>query len=116
MSALPISYVLATLGDAGVTVSFKPKALWAAPARAIALKVRDLIGRHRAELIHHLANDAANENTMMVVPQLPIVDQSASGLASRSYLAHHWTCPACCAGGQGRGTRCNVGAMFWSHY
>ena len=36
--------------------------------------------------------------------------------AHDAYLAHHWSCPTCCAGGQGRGQRCAEGLRLWSAY
>lgn len=32
------------------------------------------------------------------------------------YLAHHWNCRTCIAGGQGRGLRCGVGSALWTGY
>ena len=32
------------------------------------------------------------------------------------YMAHHWRCPDCCAGGQGTGQRCGPGAAMWAAY
>ena len=42
---------------------------------------------------------------------------SASWIQQDSaYLAHHFQCPACIAGGQGRGKRCETGAGLWAAY
>lgn len=34
----------------------------------------------------------------------------------RAYLAHHFQCQDCIAGGQGRGKRCETGAGLWAAY
>ena len=36
--------------------------------------------------------------------------------AHDAYLAHHWSCPTCCAAGQGYGHRCAEGSRLWSAY
>ncbi len=36
--------------------------------------------------------------------------------ADAEYLRHHFTCPSCCAAGQGRGDRCPAGADLWATY
>lgn len=33
-----------------------------------------------------------------------------------AYYRHHFTCPACCAAGHGRGDRCTAGADLWASY
>ncbi len=35
---------------------------------------------------------------------------------AEAYRAHHFGCPTCVAGGQGRGLRCGVGMALWSSY
>ena len=37
-------------------------------------------------------------------------------LLHTNYLLHHWNCNACCAAGQGRGHRCEVGDALWAAY
>lgn len=36
--------------------------------------------------------------------------------ADAAYLRHHFTCPACCAAGHGRGDRCATGSQLWATY
>lgn len=36
--------------------------------------------------------------------------------ADAAYLRHHFTCPACCAAGHGRGNRCPTGSQLWATY
>lgn len=35
---------------------------------------------------------------------------------ARAYHSHHFNCPTCIAGGQGRGLRCGTGSALWSAY
>lgn len=55
---------------------------------------------------------AGRHNGVMDAPSF-----SASWIQQdRAYLAHHFQCPACIAGGQGRGKRCETGAGLWAAY
>ena len=46
----------------------------------------------------------------------PPADPNAWRELARAYHAHHFGCPTCVAGGQGRGLRCGVGASLWGSY
>ncbi|TRZ68252.1 MAG: hypothetical protein D4R98_02560 [Comamonadaceae bacterium] len=35
---------------------------------------------------------------------------------AREYHSHHFGCKTCCAGGQGRGNRCEIGMGLWTAY
>ena len=40
----------------------------------------------------------------------------ADRIKASEYRLHHFGCKACCAGGQGRGTRCEIGMSLWMAY
>ena len=37
-------------------------------------------------------------------------------IRSRTYHQHHFGCTSCCAAGQGRGDRCEIGMGLWAAY
>lgn len=87
-----------------------------------------------AEQSANLQSEAANDATVQDLTQHTI--SRLAGLAgpaiekaepypcltdtdrqrANEYHLHHFGCKACCAGGQGRGNRCEVGMGLWMAY
>lgn len=40
----------------------------------------------------------------------------ADRIRASEYYQHHFGCTSCCAGGQGRGDRCEIGMGLWTAY
>lgn len=94
---------------AGLVLELTPEnGIAVSPAKLLTSDLRDTIRRYRAELVELLVGEAAND------PQaVPVL---AWRQADAAYLQHHFTCPSCCAAGQGRGDRCKAGADLWVAY
>lgn len=58
---------------------------------------------------------AATEKASRPDPEPP-ADPAAWRELAAAYHRHHFSCPQCIAGGQGRGLRCGVGAALWNIY
>jgi len=122
--------LLKTLTTAGLALFVTPdNGLKVTPAKALTDELRASIKEHKAELVGYLLNTAeneANEAARELIGERAAIVERDAGLertqAEREaelhtdYLLHHWTCPICCAAGQGRGKRCTVGTGLWELY
>ena len=71
--------------------------------------VQDLT-QHRISRLAGLA-DLAIEKAK---PQTCLSD--ADRIRASAYHQHHFGCTSCCAAGQGRGDRCEIGMWLWTTY
>lgn len=127
MEALQLLNALTT---AGLALSVTPdNGLKVTPAKALTDELRASIKEHKAELVGCLLNTAANEASEAareLIEERAAIMEYHGGMESTEaeraaklhtdYLLHHWTCPICCAAGQGRGKRCTVGIELWELY
>jgi hypothetical protein len=90
--------------DSGVELALVDGSIQMIGRRAVVHQWRDELRQHRDEIIHHLS--AANEP----------MDPSLWRELAAEYHRHHFTCPTCIAGGQGRGLRCGLGRALWVSY
>lgn len=92
--------------DSGVELALVDGEIKIIGHRSAVQQWRDQLRPHKAEIYRHLtaANDPA-----------PADPQQWRELAA-AYHSHHFKCPTCCAGGQGRGLRCGAGAALWVNY
>lgn len=116
MLARTVTEVFDTLSAAGISLTLtQEKGIVVSPSKLLTPDLRDTIRRHRAGLVEFLSVEAAND------PQAPAPAQRITTApdwrqADAAYLRHHFTCPSCCAAGQGRGDRCTAGADLWASY
>lgn len=116
MLAQTVTEVFDTLSAAGISLALTPEnGIVVSPSKLLTSDLRDTIRQHRASLVAFLAVEAAND------PQAPAPVQRITTApdwrqADATYLRHHFTCPSCCAAGQGRGDRCTTGADLWASY
>lgn len=93
--------------DAGVFLELVDGKVKVKGTRFAVSQWRDRLRIHKAEIFQSLI--AAND------PEPP-QDRAQWLEIDREYQRHHWTCPTCCAAGQGRGIRCGVGSAMWLNY
>ncbi len=114
MGAASVREVFHDLRAAGLMMELTPEnGITVSPAKLLTPDLRETIRRHRAELIEFLAVEAANDPQAPATTAAVVTDWRQ---ADAAYLRHHFTCPSCCAAGQGRGDRCPAGADLWAAY
>lgn len=131
MQALTAVEVLDTLNASGLVLTLTAdNGLKVTPASAITDLQRLVIGTHKAILVAHLQQEAANdpptEAERELIEERAAIMEFDGGMARPQaetlarlhthYLLHHFACKTCCAAGQGRGLRCPTGAALWSDY
>lgn len=89
-----------------------------------------ILAEQSANLQSEAANDATVQDpTQHTISRLaglagPAIEKAkpypclseADHIRASAYHQHHFGCKACCAGGQGRGNRCEVGMGLWMAY
>lgn len=93
--------------DSGVQLALVDGSIKIIGQRSAVYQWRDQLREHKAAIFQHLS--AAND------PEPPADPANWRELAAE-YHRHHFACPTCIAGGQGRGLRCGVGASLWTTY
>ncbi len=93
--------------ESGVELRLVDGRIKAIGRRDAVAKMIEPLRQHRAELLDALAQPA---------PPEPAPDPATWRALHAEYMAHHWTCPTCIAGGQERGLRCGFGAALWTTY
>ena len=107
--AMPVQTIFDTLRQAGVHVTPAPDGLLhVTPASRLTPELRALIRGGKADLVRWFTS-APND------PEPPL-DRAQWLDLDREYQRHHWKCPICISGGQGRGLRCGFGAALWVNY
>ena len=89
--------------QAGVELRLVDGKVKATGTRAAVTAMLEPLRQHRAELIEALTPEPAN-------------DPATWRELLAEYIAHHWKCPTCVAGGQGYGLRCGAGTALWRSY
>lgn len=95
--------------DAGVVLRLEGDQIkYSGTARAVRPLLEPL-RQHKADLVRWFRQTPANAPEQST-------DPCVWRELAQEYHLHHFNCKACCAGGQGRGLRCGVGASLWRSY
>ncbi len=114
MGAVFVREVFHDLRAAGLVMELTPEnGIAISPAKLLTSDLRDMIRRHRGELIKFLEVEAAND---LQAPEPATTPAPAWRQADAKYLRHHFSCKTCCAAGHGRSDRCQAGANLWATY
>lgn len=116
MGYASVREVFHDLRGAGLMMELTPEnGITVSPAKLLTPDLRETIRQHRAELVEFLAVEAAND-APAPAPAPATTPAPDWRQADAAYLRHHFTCPACCAAGHGRGDRCATGSPLWTTY
>jgi hypothetical protein len=95
--------------DAGVELRYVDGKITGKGNRTAVSQLIEPLRQHKADLIRWFTQRPAND------PKAP-PDPSTWRALAEAYHQHHFGCPTCIAGGQGRGLRCGLGSALWATY
>lgn len=125
--------IIETTSAAGITLSIAPGGgLAVKPASKLTPVLRELIRTGKNDLVLWFEKKAIPVEvlqeeyrlyTRLALPKPeiqpdpePPANPATWRELAQEYHRHHFACPTCIAGGQGRGMRCGVGASLWTNY